>query len=86
MPRAKKFKLITDKEALRALCGGRWSKNPRPRCSVCEQPTLKATVDTGYNAGKNRIVEIGRWCPKCKHFFKKRTIRKIVSTYREDEL
>ena len=81
MPRAKNFRLITNKEELRALCGGRWSKNPRPRCSVCEKPTLKVEVDKGAAAGKDRKEEIGRWCSEHRHFFKKRLVTKTVATY-----
>jgi len=81
MPRAKKFKLITDHEELRLLSGGRWSRNPRPRCNQCGEPTLKVVVDKGYVAGKDRYEEIGRWCPECRHFFKKRLVQKTVATY-----
>ena len=81
MPRPKKFRLITDKEELRALCGGRWSKNPRPRCGVCKSPTMKVEIDMGDAAGENRKEEIGRWCRECRHFFKKRLVTKTVATY-----
>ena len=81
MPRAKKFKLITDSEELRVLSGGRWSRNPRPRCNQCGNPTIKVVVDKGHAAGKDRYEEIGRWCPEHRHFFKKRLVQKMVSTY-----
>ena len=85
MPRAKKFKLITDREELRALCGGRWSRNPRPRCNICKEPTLKVVVDKGKVAGKDRYEEIGRWCPICRHFFKIRRVTKTVATYLDSQ-
>lgn len=84
MPRAKKFKLITDREELRALCGGRWSRNPRPRCNICKEPTLKIVADHGKAAGKDRYEEIGRWCSEHRHFFKKRLVTKTVATYLDD--
>lgn len=81
MPRAKKFKLITDPEELRMLSGGRWSRYPKPRCNQCGEPTLKVVLDKGYAAGKERYEEIGRWCSEHRHFFKIRRVTKTVATY-----
>lgn len=81
MPRARKFYPITDKEELRALCGGRWSRNPKARCNQCKTILLKGRTDRGAAAGKGRVEVIGLWCPKCRHFFKKRLVKVTVATY-----
>ena len=82
MPRAKKFKPITDPEILRALSGGRWSRNPKFRCNQCEGILFKVRIDRGA-AAKPRYEEIGRWCPECRHFFQIRRVTKTVPTYAE---